>query len=91
MTQIRMEEMINKVGGPFRLTVLVQKRINELKKGEKKLVDYESDNLMKIVYEEILQDKIQLVQAKPKPRPDLKQEEEQEKEMEFFWNADDKD
>ena len=78
-----MEEMINKVGGAFRLTVLVQKRINELKKGAKKLVDYESDNLMKIVYQEILQDKIQLVATKPKEKP--------ESQMGFFWNTDDKD
>ena len=55
-----MEQLFGKVGGPFRLTVLVQKRIKELKKGSPKLVNLDSNNLMEIVYQEILEDRISL-------------------------------
>ena len=61
MLQHDLEKLFEKVGGPFRLTVLVQKRLKELKAGAPKLVDLESKSLMDIVYQEILEEKIQLV------------------------------
>ena len=61
MQKYDMEKLFEKTGGPFRLTVLVQKRLIELKKGSRKLVDSDCHNLMDIVYQEILADKIRLV------------------------------
>ncbi|NUM35910.1 MAG: DNA-directed RNA polymerase subunit omega [Candidatus Brocadiae bacterium] len=60
MRKFDIEKLIRKVGGSFHLTVLVQRRMIELKKNSPKLVDIESNNLMDIIYEEILQDKISL-------------------------------
>jgi DNA-directed RNA polymerase subunit K/omega len=50
-----------KVGGPFRLAVLVQKRVKDLKKGAPKLVTLESKRLLDIVFQEIMEDKLKLV------------------------------
>ena len=56
------EKLIEKVGGKFALTVLLQKRIVELNRGAPFLVhvDPGERNLRKIAYQEILQDKIEL-------------------------------
>jgi len=62
MLDIDIEEvLIGKVGGKFKLTSLIQKRMVELNRGARPLVKAEGKNLRQIVYEEILQDKIQLV------------------------------
>ncbi|MBI3272044.1 MAG: DNA-directed RNA polymerase subunit omega [Planctomycetes bacterium] len=60
-SKMRIEDAIKKVGGRFKLTVLVQKRIQELNKGAPRLVSSTSKNLIEVVLEEILQDKIHLV------------------------------
>ena len=52
------DELINKVGGRFRLTTLIQKRWLELLQGARPLVDPAGKTNMEIVVEEILQDKI---------------------------------
>ena len=52
------DELINKVGGRFRLTTLIQKRWLELLQGARPLVDPAGKTSMEIVIEEILQDKI---------------------------------
>jgi len=52
------DELINKVGGRFRLTTLIQKRWLELLQGARPLVDPAGKTDMEIVVEEILQDKI---------------------------------
>ncbi len=56
------EKLIQKVGGKFKLTTLVQKRMVELHRpGARALVKIEDkQDLMRIAIEEILQDKIQL-------------------------------
>lgn len=54
------EELVKKVGGKFRLVTLVQRRIRELQRGAKPLVDIKSDELKEIVYHEIMEDKIDI-------------------------------
>ncbi|WP_372366654.1 DNA-directed RNA polymerase subunit omega [Candidatus Uabimicrobium sp. HlEnr_7] len=61
MERFDMEELYQKVGGIFRLTVLVQKRLKQLNSGARPLVKAESKNLKDTVYKEILEGKIQLV------------------------------
>lgn len=56
---LKSEVLINKLGGKFKLTALVQKRLNELVQGSRPLIeDAGSKTLLEIVVQEILQDKI---------------------------------
>ena len=52
------ETIVNKVGGRFKLSTLVQKRLVALNKGARPLVDMRTADKMAIVIQEILQDKI---------------------------------
>ena len=56
----REEAIVNKVGGRFRLSSLIQKRMVALNRGARPLVDLVTNNAMLIVVEEILNDKIYL-------------------------------
>jgi DNA-directed RNA polymerase subunit omega len=72
--ELREEEIIKKVGGRFRLSTLIQKRLVQLNAGSRPLVDPKNDNKMQIVINEILQDKIFLdtdlsVQMAAGPQP----------------------
>jgi DNA-directed RNA polymerase subunit omega len=52
-------EIVNKVGGKFKLTSLIQKRMVELMEGARPLIDdTEGKTMMEIVVEEIKYDKI---------------------------------
>jgi DNA-directed RNA polymerase subunit omega len=55
---LREEEIIKKIGGRFKLSTLIQKRLVQLNGGARPLVDAKDDNKMQIVINEILQDKI---------------------------------
>lgn len=56
---LREEEIVNKVGGRFKLSTLIQKRLVALNAGGRPLVDVEPNaDKMQIVIEEIKQDKI---------------------------------
>jgi len=57
---LKEEEIVNKVGGRFKLSTLIQKRMVALNTGAKPLVDLRSNDHMQIVLQEILQDKIYL-------------------------------
>ncbi len=57
---LKEEMIVNKVGGRFKLSTLIQKRLVQLNAGTRPLVDIDTDNKMEIVIEEILQDKIYL-------------------------------
>ncbi|MEI6256349.1 MAG: DNA-directed RNA polymerase subunit omega [Planctomycetota bacterium] len=57
---LREEEIVNKVGGRFKLSTLIQKRMVALNAGGRPLVDIDSNDRMQIVIEEIKQDKIYL-------------------------------
>lgn len=57
---LREEAIVNKVGGRFKLSTLIQKRLVALNAGARPLVDLDTDDKLQIVIEEILQDKIYL-------------------------------
>ncbi len=59
----REEAIVQKVGGRFRLSSLIQKRMVALNRGARPLVDLATNNAMVIVVEEILNDKIYLDSA----------------------------
>jgi len=54
------EQIVKKVGGRFKLSTLIQKRMVALMKGARPLVNLDTQDRMKIVLQEILQDKIYL-------------------------------
>jgi DNA-directed RNA polymerase subunit omega len=58
--ELREEEIVQKVGGRFKLSTLIQKRLVALVKGAPALVDLPTEDKMKIVIQEIIQDKIYL-------------------------------
>jgi DNA-directed RNA polymerase subunit omega len=57
----RIEKLIEKVGGRYRLTVLIQKRMRELNRNSPSLVDLNNASPMDIVLTEIENDMISLV------------------------------
>lgn len=63
LEELKEEAIVNKVGGRFKLSTLIQKRLVQLNRGGRPLVDLHSDDKMEIVIQEILQDKIYLTQT----------------------------
>ena len=56
---LKSDEIVNKVGGRFKLTALIQKRMFELMEGARPLVEREEGETdLEVVIQEILQDKI---------------------------------
>ncbi|MHC4546246.1 MAG: DNA-directed RNA polymerase subunit omega [Planctomycetota bacterium] len=73
--ELKSAELIKKLGGRFKLTALVQKRLDELVQGARPLIeDAESKTMLEIVIQEILQDKITV------ETPDSKNKSDEEKE-----------
>jgi len=72
--ELKSEKIINKAGGKFRLTALIQKRLGELLQGGRPLIkDTEGKTMLEIVVQEILQDKITIddgVSSKPADNKD---------------------
>ena len=60
LDELREETLINKVGGRFKLSTLIQKRLVQLKQGSRALVELDTHDKMAVVLQEILQDKIYL-------------------------------
>jgi DNA-directed RNA polymerase subunit omega len=58
--ELKEEAIVNKVGGRFKLSTLIQKRLVQLNRGGRPLVDLDTKDNMQIVIQEILQDKIYL-------------------------------
>jgi len=59
LDELKSVEVVNKVGGRFKLTALVQKRMAELLQGSRPLIEEPQGlTLLEIVAQEILQDKI---------------------------------
>ncbi|MEM7314915.1 MAG: DNA-directed RNA polymerase subunit omega [Planctomycetota bacterium] len=58
MEELKEESIVNKVGGRFKLSTLIQKRLVQLNSGSRALVDLDTDDKMKIALQEIIQDKI---------------------------------
>src|SRR6516164_5240527 len=60
LDDLKEEEIVNKVGGRFKLSTLIQKRMLMLNTGARALVETRNLDRMSIVIQEILQDKIYL-------------------------------
>ena len=60
LDELKEEEIVNKVGGRFKLSTLIQKRMAMLNMGAPQQVDLRTNDKMAIVLQEILQDKIYL-------------------------------
>jgi DNA-directed RNA polymerase subunit omega len=57
--ELKSEAIVNKVGGRFKLTAMIQKRLTELLQGARPLIeDTEGKTMLEIVIQEILRDKI---------------------------------
>ena len=57
--ELKSTEIVNKMGGRFKLTALIQRRLEELIQGARPLIEDTQDmTQMEIVVQEILQDKI---------------------------------
>jgi len=57
---LKEEEIVRKVGGRFKLSTLIQKRLAALNAGARALVNIDSKDKMEVVVQEILQNKIYL-------------------------------
>ena len=55
---LKSDDIINKVGGRFKLTALIQRRLGQLIDGARPLVDRDGRSDLELVIEEIRQDKI---------------------------------
>jgi DNA-directed RNA polymerase subunit omega len=55
---LKSDEIINKVGGRFKLTALMQKRWLELMQGSRPMVEPEGKTTLEIIAQEILEGKI---------------------------------
>lgn len=63
LEELKDEAIVKKVGGRFKLSTLIQKRLVQLTQGSRPLVELDTDDKMAIVIQEILQDKIYLDMA----------------------------
>jgi DNA-directed RNA polymerase subunit omega len=57
---LKSDEIVNKMGGRFKLCTLVQRRLEQLIDGARPLVDRDGRSDLEVVIEEIMQDKITL-------------------------------
>lgn len=60
LDELKEEEIVNKVGGRFKLSTLIQKRLVALNAGARPLVSLKTNDKMAVVVQEIMQDKIYL-------------------------------
>ncbi|HEV2949659.1 MAG TPA: DNA-directed RNA polymerase subunit omega [Gemmataceae bacterium] len=60
LDELKEEAIVNKVGGRFKLSTLIQKRMVALNTGARPLVDVRGGDKMTTIIQEILQDKIYL-------------------------------
>ncbi len=64
---LKSEEIVQKVGGRFKLCALIQRRLKHLMDGARPLVERDGRTDLEIVIDEILQDKITLDPDNPEP------------------------
>jgi DNA-directed RNA polymerase subunit omega len=65
---LKSDDVVNKVGGRFKLAVLVQKRLVDVTFGAPLLVERGERTLMDAVIQEVLEGKITLELAEKKPK-----------------------
>lgn len=58
--ELKEESIVNKVGGRFKLSTLIQKRMVQLNRGARPLIEEQGKPSMLTVIQEILNDKIYL-------------------------------
>ena len=58
LDELKEEQIVAKVGGRFKLSTLIQKRMIALNQGSRPLIDARGLDKMSIVIQEIMQDKI---------------------------------
>ena len=58
--ELKEEKIVNKVGGRFKLSTLIQKRMIALNQGARPLLEIRNADKLNIVIQEIMQDKIYL-------------------------------
>jgi len=58
LEEFKEEEIVNKVGGRFKLSALIQKRLVALNRGARPLIELQTKNQMEVVVAEIMHDKI---------------------------------
>ena len=64
-------EIVNKMGGRFKLSALIQKRMLEIMQGSRPLIeDTDGKTMMEIVVEEIKNDKIEIDWSKSEAEPE---------------------
>ena len=57
---LKSDEIVQKVGGRFRLTALIQRRLGEIIDGARPLVERNGMSDLEVVIHEIMQDKISI-------------------------------
>lgn len=55
------EEIVDKFGGRFRLTAVIQRRLVQLMDGARPLIEREGRSDLEVVVQEILEDKIEII------------------------------
>jgi len=58
LDDLKEEKIVQKCGGRFKLSTLIQKRLVALNRGARPLIELQTRNPMEIVVQEIIQDKI---------------------------------
>ena len=71
---LKNDDIIHKIGGRFRLTALIQRRLVELMQGARPMVETKGLTDMEIVVQEILEGKIEAIM--PEEGGDLEEEDE---------------
>lgn len=56
--ELKQEDIVRKVGGRFKLSTLIQKRLVQLNQGARPLIQISEDDNMAVVLQEIMHDKI---------------------------------
>jgi DNA-directed RNA polymerase subunit omega len=66
---LKSDEIVNKVGGRFKLCALIQRRLVELMEGARPLVERQGRSDLEVAIEEIAQDKITIGSIYDVPAP----------------------
>ncbi|HEV56929.1 MAG TPA: DNA-directed RNA polymerase subunit omega [Phycisphaerales bacterium] len=70
--ELKSTDIVHKMGGRFRLSALMQRRLVELIQGSRPLIeDTAGKTIMEIVIEEIKQDKITIDDGTSQPKKDI--------------------
>ena len=56
--ELKQEDIVRKVGGRFKLSTLIQKRLVQLNQGARPLIQTSEEDNMAVVLQEIIHDKI---------------------------------